>query len=678
MILFRPTSLQEHLDSCQDNTVRQYIKALLALLRDGKHLLEDKTYKMSHSPRSPSSRRGGVPNGLILAVKIYFLLCLLIAADKFRFRVTNITVSAVEIGEVEHQYIFSPVGTIIFGLGYGHVYVPVKLEPLRNYMDQLYKIYRELAQGHLNNNQLRTSDVMSALISTIKMEIELVQHEYTLFETLLKADPKFQVRLPSEFRQKRQIMAALVGSLVGALGGSTLMGLFGGDDTDELREAILNNRQKLDTVVAMVKDNAAGITLNRQNIEKLKKAVTRIAKLVKGNMIHTRVNAAMIMSNSAYTNALYLINLYFDAHSAATCQHRLSPRLVNLQALSQTFADFVNTTNAKGYVTFFDDPRALFQMPTSFVPHDDGFDLLVHVPIGLPNSVFKIYKFVELPIVVSQVVILIRPPKTLLAVDERKQHFMELSSVDLQDCEAQHHIYLCDHLKVVKRRSKVDSCLMSLFLNEFPQALKTCEVHISKASDTAVNTMGNSFTTFTKQPGLTTVSCLNGTSYDFPVLAFDSFGVPSGCWADTPSLRLLSSAKGRSLTLPASTTYKWPVAKTQLLHNFTVPEVESVLQQLDTIGNPPTAVLQLKSHLEEYRRQRKNDEVLIPHHVGTWVSVGVFALGAVFLVIIGCLFWRSRSRKALPPGPHVEYHVAPPAPAPGPSAPPAYPPGSHK
>ena len=538
--------------------------------------------------------------------------------------------------KVDQRYIFNDAGQIIVAVSYAHLFVPIKLEPLTTFKNELLAIQKKILAL-----QTRPEGHQIAL-QILAQEMASVEHWYNELQSMLQAGNPNEVAV---VRTKRQfVLAAMaVSALIGAVGGASFMGLFQADDLTDVVKAVNNNREKMDLVVTMVTDVAAGVTKNRQDITSIKNVIARVSKLTKTNKASVDVLTCVQLASSVYGLFMTNLNIIYQAYETAVNAHRLHPKLVEFSALDKAFQKLTKTANKKGYVVFTNDARAAFQMEASYMWAEQGFVVVVHVPMALPVNRFALFHFRELPIRIDGIVVKILPDREYLAINRDKTYYMSLSADEVAGCDKYHETRFCHNLQVA-RSVKSPDCLVLLYNNNYKEALKKCRVVIQKPTDEAISRGGNAFTVYVDEAKSGRITCLNSTYVDFPVHGFQDLQVDDGCWADVGGLRLFTSSR-----LPTETvrpTYKWPIPVDDLLSNMTSTDIQEIIENLKGVGEEPKELHELKTKLMAYKAIRKQEGPIMTHRWSQQIGLGTTAVVAMLIFILGvAIYCRAKRNK---------------------------------
>ncbi len=535
--------------------------------------------------------------------------------------------------EVEQRYLFAESGTLVVAVSYAHLFVPINLKPLKEYVAELREAHAKVVQNTQGNTY-----VHKAALSQIEMEIESCERRFKEIQILLEYGQVEQARTLASYksvRTKRQIFIGLMGALLGGLGTATIMGLFGHGDIDAIVDRVNEIDKKTDLVVKAVNANHVGIIDNSNKITKLRQAVTQIGILMRQNTVDRNVQMAGTLANALFQQFNLHYDQYVNAYVAATNTHRLHPGIVQVGHLNSTFQDIIRSANRLGFNLFSHDFRSLFQFEASYTVIKPGtFAVIVHIPTALPKNIFKLYHFTELPIKFNNASYAIVPEKEYFAVftnplTQEEQYYISLSAQELATCDKFHNSFLCPELNVARKLSDPD-CTAHLYQNHHIDALKTCPFHITKPKPYAIRKSRNTFQTFLPWPGKGNIQCLNGTKKTFPVNKFDTITVDDGCWGDVDTLRLFSSAK--MPTEKATHTFHWEIDLVALLKNVSTADIDAIIHNTNRTGKPPKELQEFQEYIRAYHVIESHEKPLIKPTHQAYATIGICVLLALLLV----------------------------------------------
>ncbi len=540
---------------------------------------------------------------------------------------------------------------MVIAASYAHLYVPVVLKDLKAAMAEIREQQQQIIK---ESKRYQGSNTEAGLVyQVVKNEILMMEHKYQELELLLQLSDTAYSNAAHEnveyVRAKRQILlgiASLIGGLIGGLGGSTIMGLMGGPDLSNIESAIQGNRDKIDLVINMVDEVNTGVTKNHHDIQTLQQVALKISSILRNNRIDRRVGLAGQAASASFNKFMNMLNIVYDGLAAATNSHRLHPKLLEFSALNRTFNGLVKSCRQAGYDVFTEDPRHAFQMEASYLnltnKNSTGFAVVVHMPIALPDNVFKLYRFQELPIQLEDLTLLIRPEQNYIAISSDKKYFRSFTDAELASCDRFHSIRMCHHIQTARSMSDPD-CIANLFNNHDEAALASCKIYIHKPKDTAIERGHNNFMVYTTKPTKAKVACLNGTYYEIPLNGFNELQLLNGCQATTNNLKMYSTQRAPSARSTPTFAWHFPVVKA--LGKMSPDQLTKMVQNTEVrIGQDPTDIRHFQALVDKYKDIKDHEGPITSHWVTQGLSISTAAVVVLLILVILACVWRRYKR----------------------------------
>jgi len=365
------------------------------------------------------------------------------------------------------------------------------------------------------------------------------------------------------------------------------------------------------------------------------------------------------------TNALIVLNIaspsFFDArltkienqirnrlrmatHALQAAQHRrlaidyLSPKQIRLlfSKLQARAAEF-------GCELLIAHHSDLFQIEVSLLFDGTDAHLLVHVPMVPINSLLRLFKLHPFPLPFFDNHFLIpNVQQDVLAVSSNDHRLStHLSSVDLLGCHRVNQIFMCDRFGVLSR-SFNNTCLGSLFVQDFKTARATCKFEVAPVTEKVFQLRKNWFAAYLPSPATIPIKCRNGTVTEKHLgRGSQQFHLSPGCEAYFSYHQVFSDL---SIKMPAEILhFEWSWDPLNML-NMLPTEVSPELERLQKFGihRPQLTDLQYLS------AQNSNSSWSTWSHMVHYVGNGVLALliiGLVGWITWRCYRWRRSKRR---------------------------------
>ena len=324
-------------------------------------------------------------------------------------------------------------------------------------------------------------------------------------------------------------------------------------------------------------------------------------------------------------------------------------------------------------------------LQASFVETDNGFDVLLHVPIIKPRSLLAIYKNARVPVPAGDGLHMAIGGDRLqyIAVSTDRQSFKAFTEDDWQQCQQLGTFQLCDFghtLRIVPheppRHKDEGLCIFYLLTRNFKAASITCDVFIGQQTEILQRTGPREFLSYTHDPIEARMDCEGNSNafnhhLSFTLLGSQKITLPPNCWVTTPTHTFASADAGFLDRSHLSVTYAWPLPIEELTQGLNTSQFSQLIQESSQLMH------------------RTNDSRMIPlthavralHDVPTtqthmWMASGILAgIVAILVLIVVCYCCRkkgcARTRGTTSDTPLVQFNTVPTNEPVPPSAPPA-------
>ncbi len=230
----------------------------------------------------------------------------------------------------------------------------------------------------------------------------------------------------SHGRPKRQLIIAAAAG--GALAVSAGAGIYAALETKKLQARLDSSDANVKHLLNAAHSSARLEKRVRDNVSILKKAVLDVSNTV------GELNQAVIVSEAAHE---LLHRMRQRLHGLKRIfEHRLDEDLLAPAELNSMFNSLVAQVEASGYVLVLEGVHQLHRVDLSFTLKENKLVLFLHVPVtaraqGGPLALFQ---HVQLPVRHNGSYAALHGDSNMLAVDTKKQYFVELQSDDLTSC----------------------------------------------------------------------------------------------------------------------------------------------------------------------------------------------------------------------------------------------------
>jgi hypothetical protein len=302
--------------------------------------------------------------------------------------------------------------------------------------------------------------------------------------------------------------------------------------------------------------------------------------------------------------------------------HRLAVDFLPADQLPDLFRKLESQARAIDHKLIITQPSDLFQLELSYFYDGTRLQMLLHVPTVPKDSILRLLKLHPFPLPLNKNYSIIPMVQDdLLAISAGfNRYSAQLSSVDLLGCHSINKIYLCERHGVLGKQLN-NSCLGSLYLQNFQLAQELCPLHIRPAVEVVKQLLDNWFLIFSPAPQTAYVSCRNGTENE----AYIKSGITRsylspGCKMNL-NFHLLQA--DFALSLPDDiVNFQWDWDVTDLTNNL-----EDEMADLYNEGNSDPTLQDL------FEVKKRNPKVLLFKVFVTFIC-SLVALGLVTLVIL--------------------------------------------
>ncbi len=148
--------------------------------------------------------------------------------------------------------------------------------------------------------------------------------------------------------------------------------------------------------------------------------------------------------------------------------------------------------------------------------------------------------YIPLPIkTTSGLHLLLHGARPYIATNEQRMLFQEVSNEELAECTPVRRIFLCPHLRVLKKRDRVPSCLLALLEGKIETAQKVC-AHTLRVADpilvVQISTNKFSITAQTSTTATRTCSGKESSAIIHIPPGCSELAIPQGCAVSTDDL----------------------------------------------------------------------------------------------------------------------------------------------
>ncbi len=111
--------------------------------------------------------------------------------------------------------------------------------------------------------------------------------------------------------------------------------------------------------------------------------------------------------------------------------------------------------------------------------------MVLSLPLVNIKTTMRLLRHIPLPIrTTNGLHLLLQGVHPFIATNAQRTLFREISSEELAECTPVRRVFLCPHLRVLKKRDRAPSCLLALLEGKIEAAQKTCAYSPNNQSGT--------------------------------------------------------------------------------------------------------------------------------------------------------------------------------------------------
>ncbi len=169
-----------------------------------------------------------------------------------------------------------------------------------------------------------------------------------------------------------------------------------------------------------------------------------------------------------------------------TCRGAITAALINPREAKRELRRIKENLPPQMELVFDkDDLNAFYALPMLTQSHGHALQVVLSVPLINVKDTMTLLWYIPLPIkTMSGLHLLLHGARPYIATNEQRTLFQEISNEELAECTPIRHIFLCPHLRVLKKRDRVPSCLLALLEGKIETAQKVCAHTLSSRPNT--------------------------------------------------------------------------------------------------------------------------------------------------------------------------------------------------
>jgi hypothetical protein len=212
---------------------------------------------------------------------------------------------------------------------------------------------------------------------------------------------------------------------------------------------------------------------------------------------------------------------------------RLSVDYLTPHEIRQVYERVKSRARELGYELLIDHHTDIFQVEATLLFDGDDGHILVHIPIAPASAILNLFRLQPFPLPFFEGHYLVPDVKNdilgLSAHDNRMGTV--LSSQDLLACHRVNQRFMCSNHGVLSK-NLTNTCLGSLYLQNFPLAQKICKFEVTPIEERIYQLRKNWYITYLTKPMTVPIRCQNGTLKDHHLReGVQTIHVSPGCMA---------------------------------------------------------------------------------------------------------------------------------------------------
>ena len=324
---------------------------------------------------------------------------------------------------------------------------------------------------------------------------------------------------------------------------------------------------------------------------------------------------------------------------------RLSHRAVLPEAMDTIMTQMSREAESVGNTLLVKSSGEAFQSRASYLPTDEGFFGLLHLPMATNEDLMDLWVFIGVPLQMSPTRhMTIHPGLDVVAVSQDKSFYRAMSLADLTLCDKRGPYHFCGAASNMNTQTSVTSlyqgqindqlCVLFIYEGKFEHVRSACRFHVDKPSEQGFILSGTEVVFVSTAPRQGVAKCPSQIETTFQVAGITSVTVPVGCTASTDYFHA-TGTEDPTQDGNIRRASRWPAALPPIWADLDLDLLD--LLDADGISNTPTDLDDLKIFLDDAKTHRWARS----SHVALWSTV-ILLLAAG---LAGLLWlWRQKNR----------------------------------
>ena len=286
------------------------------------------------------------------------------------------------------HYYFREEADAIIGSHMVHIAIPIDIGNLTIALKAIAKLSGKLKKLAAKSRDNGTFPQLSQLASMVEAEharlfekYSDVEHFFTKHEggsersssgvQLRRIERSEQDEQDTElYLDRNKRVGSIVGfgitALIGALGFTTLFGMYSGEKIRRLGDDIGTLERRQDAMITLIEGQSEDIMTNRMALKELSELVRNVTLLVRGNTFHSTVNSMVMSVETEIRRVDRYLDLYIRIVQGAS-QHRMAFGVLSKEGAMKVFQNITAMATDKRMKPVISHSRQLMQLSTSFL-----------------------------------------------------------------------------------------------------------------------------------------------------------------------------------------------------------------------------------------------------------------------------------------------------------------------
>ena len=529
----------------------------------------------------------------------------------------TLTIFSVHSEAVKLKTSFRRIGKMATGLSFGHIHTKIDFKRLKTSHDELAGfITFSLASTH--NNHVKTFlQIVQQQMNTILNQIHRV--EFAFFGETVN-------------RKKRQLGPIGFGLGIFNLG----LSIYNTVEIGKLKNKIEDLKSGVELIAHTVQHNAETINQLIKSLSSMKMVMKQIISKIEENSeehftLFNLVKVSVILEGHISNVTSWGRGL------EALLQGSLLPTLLDPEDFSETWNKLITEARIKGLQPLFGEASSIFKSKLSYwTTEDRNIFLVIHVPL-VDLTPMDLFEHFPIPEEIGNLMISLEPEKNLIATDQFGNKGLELSSVDLLQCQSHKihngNVYTCPNRNLLQNDIK-KTCLGSLFFGNQKNVLNQCRQIVRHKNDSfefATQTGSNKFVMFVSKGKLIFETCSNGTQKKLHVNGIVTITAEPGCEIISDSFVFKPQTNIDIESDFLDQKFEFPL--TNIFGNYSAPDFENAYKILNEDLPKAVDLKELKVWLVDSERKGFEKRT-------SWLNLflGLFAV-VISVAIVGYLIF---------------------------------------